>query len=94
VLEYATIAKNNSLYNTLSIFDVYVAGLVLKSLLTNFHNKVDGQQALAEKKAAMIYGALDAYPKFYKVRSERQRSHQSILMKSCRLFPTRLFAQG
>ncbi len=67
VLEYATIAKNNSLYNTLSIFDVYVAGLVLKSLLTSFHNKVDGQQALAEKKAEMIYAALDNHPKFYKV---------------------------
>jgi phosphoserine aminotransferase len=56
------------LYNTLSIFDVYVAGLVLKSLLTNFHNKVDGQQALAEKKAAIIYAVLDSHPKFYKAR--------------------------
>jgi phosphoserine aminotransferase len=71
VLEYATIAKHNSLYNTLSIFDVYVAGLVLKSLLTNFHNKVDGQQALAEKKAAIIYAALDSHPKFYKARLSR-----------------------
>lgn len=76
VLEYATIAKNNSLYNTLSIFDVYVAGLVLKSLLTTFHNKVDGQQALADKKATIIYAALDAHPKFYRVRSELNNSLQ------------------
>jgi phosphoserine aminotransferase len=67
VLDYAAIAKNNSLYNTLSIFDVYVADLVLKSLLKNFPEKVDGQQALAEKKAAFIYEALEAYPHVYKV---------------------------
>lgn len=69
VLDYATIAKNNSLYNTLSIFDVYIAGQVLKSLLHTFgKNAVDGQQALAEQKAALIYTALDAYPDLYKVK--------------------------
>lgn len=67
VLDYATIAKNNSLYNTLSIFDVYIAGLVLKSLLERFPNKVDGQQAEAEKKAEMIYGALEKHPEIYKI---------------------------
>lgn len=69
VLDYATIAKNNSLYNTLSIFDVYIAGLVLKNLLATFPNKVDGQEAVAEKKADLLYAALDAHPDFYKVRS-------------------------
>jgi phosphoserine aminotransferase len=69
VLDYATIAKHNSLYNTLSIFDVYIAGLVLKRLLDTFPDKVDGQEKLAEKKAAIIYAALEAHPKFYKVSS-------------------------
>jgi phosphoserine aminotransferase len=69
VLDYATIAKNNSLYNTLSIFDVYVAGLVLKQLLNTFSNKVDGQQEVADKKAAIIYAALEAHSSFYKVLS-------------------------
>lgn len=67
VLDYATIAKNNSLYNTLSIFDVYIAGLVLKSLLERFPTKVDGQQAEAEKKAEMIYGALEKHSEIYKI---------------------------
>jgi phosphoserine aminotransferase len=67
VLDYATIAKNNSLYNTLSIFDVYIAGLVLKQLLENFPDKVDGQQKLAEKKAELIYGALEKDSDFYKI---------------------------
>lgn len=67
VLDYATIAKNNSLYNTLSIFDVYIAGLVLKNLLNTFPDKVDGQEAVADKKAALIYAALEAHPKLYTV---------------------------
>ncbi|KAI0432962.1 phosphoserine aminotransferase [Xylaria sp. FL1042] len=67
IFEYETIAKNNSLYNTLSIFDVYVAGQVLKGLLLQHPDKVLGQQALSEKKAQLIYKALDAHPDFYKV---------------------------
>ncbi|KAL7625109.1 Phosphoserine transaminase [Parahypoxylon ruwenzoriense] len=62
VFSYETAAKNNSLYNTLSIFDVYIAGQVLKRLLQTFPDKVDGQQALSQKKAALIYGALEAHP--------------------------------
>ncbi|KAI3318934.1 pyridoxal phosphate-dependent transferase [Xylariaceae sp. AK1471] len=40
IFEYEIIAKNNSLYNTLRIFDVYVAGQVLKKLLLQPPNKV------------------------------------------------------
>ncbi|KAI1262560.1 phosphoserine aminotransferase [Xylariaceae sp. FL1019] len=65
VLTYETIAKNNSLYNTLSIFDVYIAGQVLKKLLKTYDNKVDGQEAVSDKKAALIYGALEAHPDVY-----------------------------
>ncbi|ROT42139.1 phosphoserine aminotransferase [Sodiomyces alkalinus F11] len=67
VLSYETIAKNNSLYNTLSIFDVYIAGQVLKKLLRTFPDKVDGQQAVAEKKASLIYSALEAHPDVYRI---------------------------
>ncbi|KID85469.1 phosphoserine aminotransferase [Metarhizium guizhouense ARSEF 977] len=67
VFQYETIAKNNSLYNTLSIFDVYVAGRVLKKLLQTYPDKVQGQQAVCEKKAQLIYNALEAFPDIYKV---------------------------
>ncbi|KFG87891.1 phosphoserine aminotransferase [Metarhizium anisopliae] len=67
VFQYETIAKNNSLYNTLSIFDVYVAGRVLKKLLQTYPDKVQGQQAVSEKKAQLIYNALEAFPDIYKV---------------------------
>ncbi|GAB0133430.1 hypothetical protein EsDP_00001839 [Epichloe bromicola] len=67
VFEYETIAKNNSLYNTLSIFDVYVAGRVLKRLLLQHPGKVREQQAISEEKAQRIYKALEAYPNIYKI---------------------------
>ncbi|KAK8035335.1 hypothetical protein PG993_010330 [Apiospora rasikravindrae] len=67
VLSYEIIAKNNSLYNTLSIFDVYIAGLVLKKLLASFPDKVDGQEAIANKKAKLIYEALESQPDAYRI---------------------------
>lgn len=44
-----------------------MAGLVLKKLLRTYSNKVEGQQAVSEQKAQLIYGALDAYPDIYNV---------------------------
>ncbi|KAG5915507.1 hypothetical protein E4U53_004470 [Claviceps sorghi] len=82
ILEYETIAKNNSLYNTLSIFDVYVAGQVLKGLLKQHPDKVQGQQAVSEKKAQLIYQALDAHPDVYRVvPDKRVRSRMNICFR-------------
>jgi len=82
VLSYETVVKNNSLYNTLSILDVYIAGQVLKRLLTTFPNKVDGQQALATKKADIIYAALEANPDAYKiVPSKDVRSRMNVCFR-------------
>lgn len=46
---------------------VYIAGQVLKKLLNTYPDKVDGQQAVAEKKASLIYGALEAHPDVYRI---------------------------
>lgn len=68
VFDFATIAKNNSLYNTLPIFNLYIATLVLQSLVTTFAaRKVAGQEELADRKAAAIYGVLDQYSDIYHV---------------------------
>ncbi|KAF3068176.1 Phosphoserine aminotransferase [Trichoderma lentiforme] len=67
IFQYETIAKNNSLYNTLSIFDVYVAGQVLKKLLRTYPNKIEGQQAISDQKAQIIYDAVEAFPEIYKI---------------------------
>ncbi|KAK4042892.1 phosphoserine aminotransferase [Parachaetomium inaequale] len=82
MLQYETIAKNNSLYNTLSIFDVYIAGQVLKKLLKTYPDKVDGQQAVAEKKASIIYGALEAHPDVYRIVPDKAvRSRMNICFR-------------
>ncbi|KAK3308643.1 phosphoserine aminotransferase-like protein [Chaetomium strumarium] len=82
MLQYETIAKNNSLYNTLSIFDVYIAGQVLKKLLRTFPDKVDGQQAVAEKKASILYAALEAHPEVYRIVPDKSvRSRMNICFR-------------
>lgn len=68
VLEWNTIAKNNSLYNTISIPDVWMAGGVMRSLLsTHQAEKLAGQEKSANEKAQIIYDILDAHPAVYKV---------------------------
>ncbi|CAG8279746.1 unnamed protein product [Penicillium nalgiovense] len=68
VLDYATIAKNNSLYNTLPIFNLWIAGQVMADLMAEFSaQKVSGQEEVANKKAQLIYGALDKFPQVYQV---------------------------
>ncbi|KAG6035073.1 hypothetical protein E4U41_006251 [Claviceps citrina] len=68
IFQYETIAKNNSLYNTLSIFDVYIAGQVLKKLLQTYPtDKVAAQQAVTDQKAQLIYDAIEASPDTYTV---------------------------
>ncbi|THC91820.1 hypothetical protein EYZ11_008713 [Aspergillus tanneri] len=82
ILDYTVAAKNNSLYNTLSIFDVYVAGQVLKKLLSTFPDKVQGQEAVAGKKANLLYDALDAHPDVYKVVPEKSvRSRMNVCFR-------------
>ena len=82
VLQYEIIAKNNSLYNTLSIFGVYVAGQVLKKLSGTFSDKVDGQEALSTKKAGLVYGALEAHPEVYRIVPDKPvRSRMNICFR-------------
>ncbi|KAF4120800.1 phosphoserine aminotransferase [Geosmithia morbida] len=83
VFQYETTAKNNSLYNTLSIFDVYIAGQVLKKLLATFpEDKVAGQEAVADRKARLLYGALESHPDVYKVVPDKSaRSRMNICFR-------------
>ncbi|KAJ5753800.1 uncharacterized protein N7511_007953 [Penicillium nucicola] len=68
VFDYATIAKNNSLYNTLPIFNLWIAGQVMADLVAEFRaEKVSGQEVVANNKAQLIYGVLDKYPQVYQV---------------------------
>ncbi|UKZ93762.1 uncharacterized protein TrAFT101_008669 [Trichoderma asperellum] len=81
-LQYDTVASNNSLYNTLSIFDVYIAGQVLKKLLATYPDKASGQEAVSIQKAKLIYDALDAHPSVYRVVPDKSvRSRMNICFR-------------
>lgn len=83
MFDFATIAKNNSLYNTLPIFNLYVATLVLRSLVANFEEKkVGGQEELANRKAELIYDALDKYSNTYHVVPDKSvRSRMNVCFR-------------
>lgn len=60
---------------------MYIAGQVLKRLLSQ-HPKVSGQQAIAEQKAKLIYGALEAHPQLYHIIPDKSvRSRMNICFR-------------
>ncbi len=69
-LNYSIHAKNNSLYNTPPVFSIYATMLVLKKL------KADGglavRAAANEKKAGVIYDAIDNSGGFYNCPVEKE----------------------
>lgn len=83
VLDYATIAKNNSLYNTLPIFNLWIAGKVMANLVENFGDrKVSGQEEIANKKADLIYKTLDSHSEVYQVVPDKYaRSRMNICFR-------------
>ena len=83
VFDYGTIAKNNSLYNTLPIFNLWIAGQVMADLV-NAHGakKVSGQEEIANRKADLIYGVLDKYSQVYRVVPDKSiRSRMNICFR-------------
>lgn len=80
---FATMVANNSLYNTLPIFNLYVATLVLQSLVSSFGEKrVGGQETVAVLKADKIYDTLDKYADTYHVVPDKSvRSRMNICFR-------------
>jgi phosphoserine aminotransferase len=61
---------------------VFIAGRVLKRLLQQHSDKVQGQQALSEEKARLIYEALEAYPAIYQIIPDKAvRSRMNICFR-------------
>ena len=83
MLDYATIAKNNSLYNTLPIFILWVAAQVMRDLVSTFGDeRISGQEAVSNKKAELIYQTLDSYPDVYTPVNEKPvRSRMNICFR-------------
>lgn len=82
-LDYPTVAKNNSLYNTLPIFDVWVAGQVMEGLVNIYGaKKIGGQQEVSNEKARLIYETLDKYSDLYRVVPDKTaRSRMNICFR-------------
>ena len=83
MLHWPTLAKNNSLYNTLPIFSVYIAALVLAQLLEVHGPLASGSQARESgHKADMIYGLLDGNPQLFRVCPDKDvRSRMNICFR-------------
>ncbi|KAL8966318.1 MAG: hypothetical protein Q9183_003423 [Haloplaca sp. 2 TL-2023] len=68
IFNWTVIAKNNSLYNTMPIFSIWIAGEVMRGLLATHGDKgLAGQEELANKKAKILYNVLDSHPDVYQV---------------------------
>jgi phosphoserine aminotransferase len=83
VFDYPTIAKNNSLYNTLEIFSVWVAGQVMSTLVDAYGvKKIGGQEEISNEKARIIYETLEKYPNVYRVVPDKSvRSRMNICFR-------------
>ncbi len=63
ILSYKAHAKADSLFNTPPVFAVYMFNLVLKWL--EAQGGLEGIRKVNERKAALVYQALDEFPDFY-----------------------------
>jgi phosphoserine aminotransferase len=80
IFRYSTHAKENSLYNTPPTFSIYLARNVLR-----WAKELGGLPAIEArnvKKGAVLYGAIDARPDFYRCPVEREsRSLMNVVFR-------------
>lgn len=83
VLDWPTIAKNNSLYNTLPIFDVWIAGQVMQKLLdaSTGSPRIATQQSESDRKAATLYAELDGSDAYHVVPDNSVRSRMNLCFR-------------
>ena len=83
VLDWPTVAKGNSLYNTLPIFDVWIAGQVMSRLVQTYGaKKIAGQEEVSGQKAKLLYDVLDRHPDVYRVVPDKSvRSRMNICFR-------------
>lgn len=73
----------DSLYNTMPVFSIWIAGEVMRDLLAaHGDSKVAGQEAVSNAKAETIYRILDANPAVYQpVNDKSVRSRMNICFR-------------
>lgn len=73
--------ENNSLYNTMPIFSIWIAGEVIRTLAET-KKGLAGQEEISGQKAKLLYDTLDAYPEVFQVVPKREvRSRMNICFR-------------
>lgn len=96
VLSWPVISKNLSLYNTMPIFSIWIAGEVIRALIsTHGSSKLAGQEALSNAKAEKIYRILDIHPDIYQpVNDKNVRSRMNICFRLADSAIEEVFLEG
>uniref|UniRef100_A0A060TBZ2 phosphoserine transaminase n=1 Tax=Blastobotrys adeninivorans TaxID=409370 RepID=A0A060TBZ2_BLAAD len=77
-LDFPSVVKNNSAYNTISILAVQVMNLYMDHLIAK--GGLGAQEAEANSKAQKVYAVVDKYPQVYtKLVDEKARSRMNIV---------------
>ena len=79
--DYKTVSEHKSMYNTPPTYAIYVAGLVFKWLKRQTEGSLSGIAAMEsrnEKKAAMLYAAIDASELFHNKVDVQCRSRMNV----------------
>lgn len=76
MLDYKTMADNDSMYNTPPCYAIYIAGLVYKWALKN--GGLTAMKERNEKKAALLYDFLDASKLFKATAEKKYRSLMNV----------------
>lgn len=79
MLDYKTIADNDSLYNTLPIFTTHLTGLVFANLLKE--GGIGALDKVNAEKAALLYKTLDAHKCLKVVPDQEVRSRMNVCFK-------------
>ena len=80
MLEYATHAAKDSAYNTPPVFAIYLTSLILNWIADQ--GGVSAIETINKRKAALIYGAIDARPDLYLAHAEpASRSQMNITFR-------------
>ena len=80
LMHYPTIANSSSLYNTLPIFDVYVASEVMSQILAN--GGLDATAASAKRKSSACYEVGEKYDVYTPVITDaRYRSRMNVCFR-------------
>ena len=69
MMNYETIMKKDSTYNTPPVFAIYIVGKVVRWLKE--HGGLVEREKVNRAKAELVYDALDAHPEFYRGKAAR-----------------------